>query len=168
MAFRQQLARRVRNRHRERFWRSREREAHTCAGCGCGYADAGFRWEVHHRDSDWLNGHPSNLVGICHQCHISIRRAQRRADDTEEWKSELDELCEGLSGTAWRGMTVGRKSALHPDCAHGSCEREADTTVTHPVYGEHYVCGLHVVAAASGAENIGNDGRVVATDGGRR
>lgn len=167
MAFRQQLARRVRNRHRKRFWKDRDRGEHTCDGCGCTHAEAGFRWEVHHRDGDWLNGHPLNLAGICHRCHRLVHRTQRTVEDVAGWKSDLAALPEGLSGTAWRGMTAPRKSAHHPDCAHGTCEREADTTVTHPRFGEHYVCRFHIVAAASGAENVGSDGRLIADGGGR-
>lgn len=166
MVFREQLAIRVRNRHRKRFWQEHDRETHRCDGCRCDYATAGFRWEVHHRDGDWLNGHPLNLVGICHRCHIATHRVQHRIADVGEWKDRFEGLSEGLSGSAWRGMCVGRKSAHHPDCAHGSCRREAETTVTHPLYGEHYVCGLHIVAAASGAENIDADGRVAVADGG--
>ena len=154
MSLREVLRTRVRNRHRERFWTDRDREEHTCDGCGCTYAEAGFRWEVHHRDGDWLNGHPMNHVGICHRCHTTIHRTQRVAADVGAWRERFDDLGEGLSESVWRGMTAVRKAAHDPDCAFKSCDRAADTTVEHHRFGERYVCRIHIVAAASGVESV--------------
>lgn len=161
MSFRRELKRRVRNRHRRRYWADHDREDHTCPCCGRGYEAVGFQWEVHHRDGDALNGLDYNLVAVCRRCHKLTHRSQRTVGDVNGWRGEYDTLNEGLSGSPWRGMGK-RKSAPTPDCAHGTCTREAATTITHHRYGERRVCGLHIVAAASGAQ-----GRAIADGGGR-
>lgn len=85
---------RATNRSRRRFWEYHDQRTYECPSCGCGYDEVGSQWEVHHKDRDWLNAHPFNLVALCHSCHRHTHSAVNRMKSLEEWKERFLKLGE--------------------------------------------------------------------------
>lgn len=42
-----------------------------CAMCG-----RAVRTDVHHKDGDWQNSTPENLVRLCRSCHLKVHRSE--------------------------------------------------------------------------------------------
>lgn len=83
-----ELRRKVQDDARRRFWAEYDRDSYECPACE--RDDVPF--EVHHRDGDWLNGHPINLRGTCHQCHAGEHRRREAVERVEAMKAEFAEL----------------------------------------------------------------------------
>jgi len=94
MSVREALKIMAHDRHRERFWERHDRESYTCPMCEYEARSVPGEFEVHHIDGDWLNGHPINLVAICHRCHVRVHKIRNREQALEEWKSQITALSE--------------------------------------------------------------------------
>ena len=93
LSTRQKLKIKTRNRHRRRFFEHVSIETYVCPSCGFDYPDSGTDvWEVHHRDGDALNGHPVNLVALCHRCHKRTHAAVRTKAELDRWKASIEDL----------------------------------------------------------------------------
>lgn len=84
---RERLRMRSRAAARRRFWAEHDRDEYECPGCG---SDGPF--EVHHRDGDWLNNHPLNLIGVCHGCHADEHRRRATMRNLNAWKDSAENL----------------------------------------------------------------------------
>lgn len=71
---------------RDLYWQDRDGSQYRCPGCGRSreFIDA---VEVHHTDRNKRNHSPSNLIGLCRQCHQGDEHG-RRPDNIP---SSLDE-----------------------------------------------------------------------------
>ncbi len=81
-----QLKRRARNTARKR---SESLGDERCVNCG---SSEGV--EIHHRDGDWLNNHPMNLIPCCHGCHMRAHRVYDINRRIELMYNEFERLCE--------------------------------------------------------------------------
>lgn len=83
-------AKRARNRHKMRYWRTHDKETYECPECGRGN-DEVVRFEVHHKDGNPHNGKESNLVALCQRCHYKIHD-RTPPESLEEWKNRVSDL----------------------------------------------------------------------------
>lgn len=88
-SFRRQLKLRARRRHYRRYWNTVDRSSYSCPSCGQSASGIGDGFEVHHRDGDPLNGHMTNLVALCHHCHVSAHRIENVQRALTEWKQDV-------------------------------------------------------------------------------
>jgi len=87
-----------RGRHRDRV--HDERGGQRCPNCGKPLEHAG-RVDVHHRDQDETNGHPSNLRKRCKRCHLEGEHD--RPDDVDSPKTPPGLSRRGPSGVSRNG-----------------------------------------------------------------
>jgi len=93
LSTRQKLKIKARNRHRRRFFEHVSIESYECPSCQRPFPSSDTRvWEVHHRDGDALNGHPTNLVALCHRCHKRTHAAVRIKAELDRWKASIEDL----------------------------------------------------------------------------
>ena len=78
----------ARERARDRYWRRYDKDTHACCGCG----DTDVPLDVHHRDRDYLNNNPINLMALCHRCHKHTHGMERVSERLSKMESDFGEL----------------------------------------------------------------------------
>lgn len=71
----------------EKYWGKYDRESHCCWCCG---TDEPL--EVHHIDGNPFNNDLSNLVAVCHDCHVQKHRRESINRRLSEMKAEAEGL----------------------------------------------------------------------------
>lgn len=77
------------------LWRARKHRKDACEKCG-----ATERLHVHHRDENWRNNDPLNLMTLCPSCHLKLHWAQGEHTPKRRWVRAMG--LDGLLGFCGR------------------------------------------------------------------
>jgi len=75
----------ARSKHRTKYWKRHDKETYECPDCGRGVTEVD-QLDVHHKDENPLNGAWSNLIGLCHRCHLARHGREYDPQSLEDWK----------------------------------------------------------------------------------
>lgn len=73
---------------RDTYWSEYDQDSHPCQDC----ADSEKPLEVHHIDQDPFNNKLSNLVGLCHACHMRRHRKDAIESRLTEMRIEAEAM----------------------------------------------------------------------------
>jgi len=76
---------------RESFWSRYDKDSYECPICGV--ADA--RFDVHHRNGDWLDQRSLNLYAVCATCHRREHSRRAREERLTRMREEFEAIADG-------------------------------------------------------------------------